>query len=131
VGRHAERWGTARIIAIGLATLALSFGVSALAARSLLGLAIGAVLLDTGMQASHLTNQTVLFGLQPELRNRINAIYMVSFFIGGAGGTAGASLAWEFARWPGVCCVGGAFALCGLLPLVLGRAVVRSAARGA
>ena len=128
VGRHAERWGSVRIIALGLATLALSFAVSVLGARSLLGLALGAVLLDMGMQASHLANQTVLFGLQPELRNRINAIYMVSFFIGGAAGTAGASLAWEFARWQGVCCVGGAFALCGLLPLVLGRAVVRTPA---
>jgi len=125
VGRHAERWGTVRINALGLVTLALSFAVSAAASRSLVGLAIAAVLLDTGMQASHLTNQTVLFGLQPELRNRINAIYMVSFFIGGAAGTASASLAWELARWQGVCSVGGAFALCGLLPLVLGRAGAR------
>ncbi|MEO8180827.1 MAG: MFS transporter [Deltaproteobacteria bacterium] len=125
VGRHAERWGTVRINALGLVTLALSFAVSAAASGSLVGLAIAAVLLDTGMQASHLTNQTVLFGLQPELRNRINAIYMVSFFIGGAAGTAAASLAWELARWQGVCSVGGAFALCGLLPLVRGRAGVR------
>jgi predicted MFS family arabinose efflux permease len=130
VGRHAERWGAVRVIALGLATLALSFAVSALAARSLAGLAVAAVLLDAGMQASHLTNQTVLFGLQPELRNRINAIYMVSFFIGGAAGTAGASLAWDFAQWRGVCWVGGGFALCGLLPLVLGRAAVSTPARG-
>jgi predicted MFS family arabinose efflux permease len=125
VGRRAERWGALRVIALGLVILALSFAVSAATSRSLLGLAIAAVLLDTGMQASHLTNQTVLFGLQPELRNRINAIYMVSFFVGGAAGTAAASLAWELARWQGVCWVGGAFALCGLLPLVRGRAGVR------
>jgi predicted MFS family arabinose efflux permease len=118
VGRHAERWGPVRINALGLVTLALSFAVSAVGSRSLLGLAIAAVLLDTGMQGSHLANQTVLFGLQAELRNRINAIYMVAFFIGGAAGTAGASLAWELARWQGVCWVGGAFALCGLLPLI-------------
>jgi predicted MFS family arabinose efflux permease len=121
VGRHAERWGPLRINALGLVALALSFAVAALGSRSLLGLAIAAVLLDTGMQASHLANQTVLFGLQPELRNRINAIYMVTFFIGGAAGTAGASLAWELARWQGVCGAGAAFALCGLLPLVSRR----------
>jgi predicted MFS family arabinose efflux permease len=117
VGRHAERWGPARVIALGLLGLAFSFGLSAGASRSLAGLAIGAVLLDAGMQASHLANQTVLFGLQPELRNRINAIYMVSFFIGGAVGTAAASLAWQLVGWNGVCLVGAAFALCGLIPL--------------
>jgi predicted MFS family arabinose efflux permease len=83
------------------------------------GLAIAAVLLDGGMQAAHLANQTVLFGLQPELRNRINAIYMVSFFIGGALGTAAASVAWDMAGWNGVCVVGAALALCGLPPLLI------------
>jgi predicted MFS family arabinose efflux permease len=117
VGRHAQRWRPTRINAVGLASLALAFASSASAPGSLVVLAIAAVLLDAGMQGSHLTNQTVIFGLQPELRNRINAIYMVSFFIGGAGGTAAASLAWELARWNGVCLVGGAFALCGLLPI--------------
>jgi hypothetical protein len=43
---------------------------------------------------------------------------MVSFFIGGASGTAAASLAWELARWNGVCTVGGGFALLGLLPIM-------------
>lgn len=118
VGRRAERWGTTRVIALGLLGLALSFSFAAGAARSLVGLAIAAVLLDGGMQASHLANQTVLFGLQPELRNRINAIYMVSFFIGGALGTASASVAWDLAGWNGVCVVGAALALCGLPPLL-------------
>ncbi|MEY4550899.1 MAG: hypothetical protein RL685_7094 [Pseudomonadota bacterium] len=121
VGRHAERWGPARVIALGLLCLACSFGLASGAARSLVGLAAAAVLLDGGLQASHLANQTVLFGLQPELRNRINAIYMVSFFIGGAVGTASASVAWQLAGWNGVCVVGAAFALCGLLPLLRRR----------
>jgi predicted MFS family arabinose efflux permease len=118
VGRHAERWGPARVIALGLVCLACSFALAAGAARSLVGLAVAAVLLDGGLQASHLANQTVLFGLQPELRNRINAIYMVSFFVGGAIGTACASIAWQLAGWNGVCVVGAAFALCGLPPLL-------------
>lgn len=117
VGRHGQRWRPTRINAIGLVSLALAFAVAALAPRSLVALALAAVLLDAGMQGSHLTNQTVIFGLQPELRNRINAIYMVSFFIGGASGTAAASLAWELAHWNGVCTVGGGFALLGLLPI--------------
>jgi MFS family permease len=108
-----------------LVSLALSFVVAAGAPDSLLALAVAAVLLDAGMQASHLANQTVIFGLAPELRNRLNAIYMVLFFIGGSAGTATASLAWQLARWQGVCVAGACFALCGLLPLAFGPAHVR------
>ena len=52
------------------------------------------------------------------LRNRINAIYMVSFFVGGAVGTAAAALVWERAGWTGVCVLGGALAAAGQLPLL-------------
>jgi predicted MFS family arabinose efflux permease len=117
VGRHADRLGTLRVNAVALGLVTASFAVFVAGARSLLGLAIGVVLLDVGMQANHLVNQTVIFGLRPELRNRINAIYMVVFFVGGALGTTVGALAWEVARWNGVCVVGALFALAGLLRL--------------
>jgi MFS family permease len=127
IGRHAERLGPARVNAAALGVLAASFVVSCLASRSLLGLAIGAILLDVGMQANHLTNQTVIFGLTPALRNRINAVYMVVFFIGGAAGTMLGSWAWEVARWNGVCVAGALSSLAGLLLLLKAKppAVVR------
>ena len=118
IGRHAEALGPSRVNAAALSVLASSFIVSLLASRSLAGLAIGAILLDVGMQANHLTNQTVIFGLTPALRNRINAVYMVVFFIGGAVGTTLGSFAWEVARWKGVCFAGAVFSLAGLLPLL-------------
>jgi predicted MFS family arabinose efflux permease len=114
VGRHAERLGPARVNAAALSLLAASFAVSFLASRSLPGLAIAAILLDLGMQSNHLTNQTVIFGLTPTLRNRINAVYMVVFFVGGAVGTTLGSLAWEVAGWKGVCFAGAFVSLAGL-----------------
>ncbi|HVZ36518.1 MAG TPA: MFS transporter [Polyangiaceae bacterium] len=119
VGRYADRLGATRLNASALVLLAISFVLSGFWQRSLFGLAAGAVLLDIGMQSNHLTNQTVIFGLAPALRNRINAIYMVCFFIGGAVGTAAASLAWEMARWNGVCFVGTGFSICALVPVAL------------
>jgi predicted MFS family arabinose efflux permease len=118
IGRHAERLGPARVNAAALSVMAASFLVSWVASRSLAGLAIGAVLLDVGMQANHLTNQTVIFGLTPALRNRINAVYMVVFFVGGAAGTTLGSWAWEVARWNGVCLAGAVISAAGLLPLL-------------
>jgi predicted MFS family arabinose efflux permease len=118
VGRISGRIRATTINAVALATVAISFAVFGFGATSLLVIGVGVVLLDAGAQANHLANQTVIFGLAPELRNRLNAIYMVCYFLGGAAGTALASVAWSVARWTGVCVVGGLLALLGALPLL-------------
>lgn len=118
VGRLAGRVRPTLINQLGLATEVASFVVFAAGGHSLLGLGLGVVLLDAGAQSSHLANQTIIFGLNQALRNRINAVYMVSFFVGGALGTAAASFVWEWAGWTGVCVLGAAFAALGQLPLL-------------
>lgn len=117
VGRISGRIPATRINAVALTCVACSFSLFGAGATSLIVIGAGVILLDAGAQANHLANQTVIFGLAPELRNRLNAIYMVAYFLGGALGTALAAFAWGFARWTGVCLVGGAVALLGLLPL--------------
>jgi predicted MFS family arabinose efflux permease len=117
VGRVAPRLGPTRINRIGLVTVAASFVVFALGARSLAAIVAGIVLLDAGVQASHLANQTVIFSLRPELRSRLNAVYMVAYFLGGALGTGAGAAGWSLAGWPGVCVAGAGFALAALLPL--------------
>lgn len=122
VGRVAGRVRPTLINRLGLAAMVVSFLVFAAGARSLVVLGVGVVLLDAGSQSSHLANQTIIFGLNEALRNRINAIYMVSFFVGGALGTAAAAFVWERAGWTGVCVLGGALAAAGQLPLLFRRA---------
>jgi predicted MFS family arabinose efflux permease len=116
-GRSATHGRPTRINLVGLLAVALGFGVFWLGGRSLVALGAGVVLLDAGVQASHLANQTVVFGLAPELRNRLNAVYMVTYFIGGALGTVGAAFAWQHAGWPAVSALGAGFALAGTLPI--------------
>lgn len=110
-----------RINAAALVATALSFAVFAIGARSLVAIGAGVVLLDAGVQANQLTNQTVIYGLNPALRSRMNAVYMVGYFIGGSVGTVASTLAWSFGGWPAVCATGAAFALLGLVPLRLER----------
>jgi len=121
VGRVAGRVRPTLINQLGLAAMVVSFAVFAAGANSLVVLGVGVVLLDAGSQSSHLANQTIIFGLNQTLRNRINAIYMVSFFVGGALGTAAAAFVWERAGWTGVCVLGGALAAAGQLPLLRAR----------
>ena len=117
VGRLAGRVPPTRINAGGLLAVMLAFAVFGAAGASLLAIGLGVVLLDAGVQASHLANQTIIFGLNPALRNRINAVYMVAYFVGGAIGTISAAAAWERWGWTGVSALGAAFAAAGLLPL--------------
>ena len=114
VGRLAMRTSPARINVIALLVIAAGFVAFWLGAESLIAICAGIVLLDAGCQANHLTNQTVIFGLAPEERNRINAVYMVGYFLGGALGTAAAAQAWERGGWPAVCAVGAACAVLAL-----------------
>jgi hypothetical protein len=44
-------------------------------------------LLDLGVHSCNVCNQTIIHSLNPETRNRLNTIYMVSFFLGGALGS--------------------------------------------
>lgn len=117
VGRLAMRIPPTRINVAALALIAAAFGVFAALPDSLIAIGAGVVLLDAGVQASHLTNQTVVFGLAPEERSRVNAIYMVGYFLGGAFGTALGAQAWQRGGWPAVCAAGAACALGAMLPL--------------
>jgi predicted MFS family arabinose efflux permease len=67
---------------------------------------VGVIILDAGVQATHISNQSLIFALKPEARNRINTVYMVTYFIGGSLGTYITSLAWSHYKWSGVCWVG-------------------------
>lgn len=49
---------------------------------------IGIVLIDIGQQAIHVTNQTRIYTLIPEARNRLNTIFMSVSFIGASCGSA-------------------------------------------
>jgi predicted MFS family arabinose efflux permease len=117
VGRLSGKLRPTRINGVGLIAVMLSFALFGAGSASLAALGIGVVLLDAGVQASHLANQTIIFGLNPALRNRINAVYMVSYFVGGAAGTIAAASTWERWGWTGVCVLGAGFAAAGLAPL--------------
>ena len=117
-GRLAVRTPPARINVLGLGAVTAAFVVFFLGAHSLIAIGIGVVLLDVGVQSSHLANQTAIYGLSSGLRNRLNALYMVSYFLGGSVGTFGASTMWARHGWPAVCALGATFALLGILPLL-------------
>jgi predicted MFS family arabinose efflux permease len=84
----------------------VSYIIYGFSSTSIIGLVAGVIIMDMGVQATHISNQAIIFSLRPEARNRVNTIYMVTYFIGGALGTLLASQAWSLCRWNGVVAMG-------------------------
>lgn len=106
MGRLSDKMDAYKLSGFTLALILVSFIIFIFSGHSIAGLIIGVIVLDMGVQATHISNQSIIFALQPEARNRINTIYMVSYFIGGAIGTAVATQLWKSYQWNGVCITG-------------------------
>ena len=93
-------------ITIAVVLSGISYVLMALAGHWLIGLGLGVVLLDVGVQTGHISNQTRIYNTYPQARSRANTVYMVSYFIGGAAGSALGNFGWHVAGWGGVCTAG-------------------------
>ena len=111
VGKMNNKISSNKIVLFGSLLLILSWLIFLVSANSIFGLVIGVVLVDLGLQALHITNQNIIFSNNPEARNRVNTIYMVGFFIGGAFGTTLGAVAWELYKWTGVSVLGISFSV--------------------
>ncbi|KJI85445.1 MFS transporter [Enterobacter asburiae] len=99
----------------GLVLLLLSWAAIWYGHISVLALIVGILVLDLTVQGVHITNQTVIYRVKPEARNRLTAGYMTSYFIGGAAGSLISASAWQHAGWSGVCTIGAIVATLNLV----------------
>ncbi|WP_117193021.1 MFS transporter [Rhizobium terrae] len=69
-------------------------------------LALAAILLDFGVTMTMVISQRAIYGLGADLRARLNGLFMATFFLGGAVGSAVG--AWAFAEggWPFASAIG-------------------------
>jgi predicted MFS family arabinose efflux permease len=106
MGRLSDKTDAYKLSAFTIILIIASFVLLMMWGQSLIGFAVGVILMDVGVQATHISNQAIIFALNPSARNRINTIYMVSYFIGGSLGTFLATIVWDKYQWNGVCSVG-------------------------
>ena len=105
-GKLSDKMNKNRLITIATLVMVLAWGVFEFSGNSIIGLVIGVIFIDMGLQSLHITNQNIIFSKNPEARNRINTIYMVGYFIGGALGTTTGAYAWQWFKWSGVASLG-------------------------
>jgi predicted MFS family arabinose efflux permease len=106
MGRLSDKMDAYKLSAFTIVLIIVSFVVFMVSGYSLIGLGIGVILMDVGVQATHISNQAIVFALNPAARNRINTVYMGSYFIGGSLGTFLATVVWDRYEWNGVCIIG-------------------------
>lgn len=122
VGKLAQRFTRYQLIYYSLLILLLSWSFIYFGGYTYWGLIVGIILIDLGLQSSHIMNQADFFAIPTNATNRLNTVYMVNYFIGGSLGTYLGVMGWQYAGWTGVCIVGTTFSLLAFVAhLLLGK----------
>lgn len=109
VGKIAGRVSNNRLIVLSTLLMIVAWGFFGFWGFSYAGLIIGIFILDVGLQSLHVTNQTIIFSKNSEATNRLNTIYMTSYFVSGSIGAFLGGKAWESYGWNGVVLTGTIF----------------------
>jgi len=92
-GKLADRHGPEMVTRLGAGTVVLSFAAMALAPlmpthAQLWLLVISTIVFDLGFQATLIAHQTIVYGIEPGARSRLNAVLVTGIFLGMATGSA-------------------------------------------
>lgn len=118
-GRIADRRGPELVTRLGAALTALSFAAMLLSpllspqARLWL-LGASAIGFDLGVQVTLVAHQTIVYGIDPGARSRLNAVLFVCMFTGMAAGAGLGSMALAHYGWTGVATLATVSALAAL-----------------
>jgi MFS family permease len=103
VGRLSDRGGPERTVLVAIVMTLTGYVLLLIVGRTLAGLIAGIILVDIGVQAGHVANQSRIYSIDPSARGRLNTFYMVSFFAGGAFGSYFGPLGFTVGGWTGFC----------------------------
>ena len=96
-GRFADRHGPLPAVRVGCVLVIAAFLGMEILPPSLWSLAVGAVVFDLGVMAALVSHQSIVNGLDPQARSRLNGLLMTGAMAGVAAGAAIGSFAWAHA----------------------------------
>ncbi|RON88368.1 MFS transporter [Pseudomonas fluorescens] len=107
-GHLADRGLSQWVSGLSLLLMLASWLPIALTQSSLWALLLGVITLDLGLQAVHVTSQSMIYSVRPEAQSRLTAGYMLFYSIGSALGSITSTAMYAWAGWTGVCLLGAA-----------------------
>jgi predicted MFS family arabinose efflux permease len=120
-GRLHDRGWSLPATGAACALALVSFAVASLAGHSAVLVVVAVVLLDIAVQGLNLLNQSRLFAVTSQARSRVNTAFVTCNFLGGAVGSAAASLLWSAGGWHAVTLAGAGLAVFTLAVWAAGR----------
>ncbi|MBE7209863.1 MAG: MFS transporter [Gluconacetobacter diazotrophicus] len=105
-GRVIDRIGPRATRRAALAGMAAAWVLLAISAGHLAGMAVGLVVLDVAAAVVDISNRTILYGLDDGIRTRLNAVYQVAMFSGGAVMSVLVGVCWAGGGWLALCALG-------------------------
>lgn len=102
VGRLGDKGNSRIAVGYGCLMMLISFIIFYFSGNSIVGIIIGIVCIDIGIQGVHISNQTRVYSLLPEARNRLNTVFMSFSFLGTAVGSAYGLFLWKLGGWHAV-----------------------------
>jgi MFS family permease len=124
-GRLADRGRHHMATGVFFATMLVSWAAIAAGKSSLAALIVGIAVLDLGIQGAQITNQSVIYALDPAARSRITTAYMTTVFASAAIFSALASAIYDSGGWSDVASLGGGLAAIGVIVWALEQLSLR------
>ncbi|MGW8365696.1 MFS transporter [Streptomyces wedmorensis] len=118
-GPLADRYGPGAVNAGGLVCAGLGLGVAVLAPVSPVALAAGANLLVVGVSSSQVAAQAGIFAIGQAVAARVNTVFMLATFGGGALGSLAGSWLYAVHGWTAALLAAGACVAAGLLTVAV------------
>jgi predicted MFS family arabinose efflux permease len=120
-GRLHDRGWSLPATGASWAVVLASFVVAAFAGQSVVLIVVVVVVIDIALQAVGILNQLRVFAVSHEARSRLNTAYVTSNFIGGAIGSAAATVLWSAGGWAAVSIAGIVLSTFALAVWAVGR----------
>ncbi|MCC6472673.1 MAG: MFS transporter [Burkholderiales bacterium] len=110
-GRWLDRHGAYPVVMAGACSVLAAFLVFSAGAWWVAPLVAGAILLDCGLRASMVANQTMISRVDARARSRVNTVFGAHMWGGNAAGAFLGSTAFAWGGWLAVCAVAAAACL--------------------
>jgi predicted MFS family arabinose efflux permease len=104
-GRWLDRYGAFPIVTGGACLVLAAYIVFGFAELSIVAVIAGAMLLDGGIRATLVANQTLITSVAPDARSRFNTVFGAHIWGGNATGAFLASTALAHSGWLAVCAI--------------------------
>tara|TARA_R110001599_G_scaffold322183_1_gene533142 strand:+ start:1075 stop:2247 length:1173 start_codon:yes stop_codon:yes gene_type:complete len=104
-GKWVNIIGSKKLVMMVLTLAAIGFAITGAFSGNLIALITGIILIDFAIFSAQVANQVRVFSIDPSAQSRINGIYMLGYYLGGAFGSIAGVKAFSLYQWPGVVAV--------------------------